>query len=49
MISPATQRFMAERMGASIRSHKVDHTPMYTAPEVVVDIILEAAESASAK
>ncbi len=43
MISPETQRFMAGRMGATIRSHSVDHTPMYTAPKLVVDVILEAA------
>jgi hypothetical protein len=43
MISPETQRFMAARMGADIRAHNVDHTPMYTAPELVVDVILEAA------
>jgi pimeloyl-ACP methyl ester carboxylesterase len=43
MINPETQRFMAGRMGAAIRSYRVDHTPMYTAPELVVDVILEAA------
>jgi pimeloyl-ACP methyl ester carboxylesterase len=43
MINPETQRFMATRMDATIRAHHVDHTPMYTAPEVVVDVILEAA------
>lgn len=43
MINPETQRFMASRMKATTRSHSVDHTPMYTAPEVVVDVILEAA------
>ena len=43
MIIPETQRFMATRMDATIRSHRVDHTPMYTAPELVVDVILEAA------
>jgi pimeloyl-ACP methyl ester carboxylesterase len=48
MILPATQRFMAERMEANIRSHKVDHTPMHTTPEPVVDIILEAAQSTPA-
>ena len=37
MINPETQRFMAGRMGATIRSHNVDHTPMHTAPELVVD------------
>ena len=44
MINPETQRFMAGRMGADIRSHNVDHTPMYTAPGLVVDVILEAAQ-----
>ena len=43
MIAPDTQRFMAERMGAKIRAHDVDHSPMYTAPRAVVDVILEAA------
>jgi pimeloyl-ACP methyl ester carboxylesterase len=43
MITPETQRFMAGRMSANVRSHNVDHTPMYTAPELVVDLILEAA------
>src|ERR1700691_6056247 len=43
MIAPETQRYMAERMGAKIRAHNVDHTPMHTAPDVVVGVILEAA------
>jgi pimeloyl-ACP methyl ester carboxylesterase len=43
MIAPETQRYMAERMGAKIRAHHVDHTPMHTAPDVVVCVILEAA------
>jgi pimeloyl-ACP methyl ester carboxylesterase len=43
MINPATQRFMAGRMGATVRSHRVDHTPMYSQPGVVVDVIFEAA------
>jgi pimeloyl-ACP methyl ester carboxylesterase len=42
MINPETQHFMAERMGAKIRSHAVDHTPLVTAPKPVVDVILEA-------
>ena len=42
MILPEAQRFMAERMGAAIRSHNVDHTPMHTAPDLVVDVILAA-------
>jgi pimeloyl-ACP methyl ester carboxylesterase len=42
MISPKTQRFMAERMGATIRTEKVDHTPMVTAPDLVTEILLDA-------
>jgi pimeloyl-ACP methyl ester carboxylesterase len=42
MINPETQHFMAGRMGAKSRSHAVDHTPLITAPQQVVDIILEA-------
>jgi pimeloyl-ACP methyl ester carboxylesterase len=42
MINPKTQHFMAERMGATSRAFAVDHTPLLTAPEKVVDIILEA-------
>lgn len=42
MISPETQRYMANRMNANIRSHQVDHSPMLTAPDLVVEVILEA-------
>lgn len=42
MINPNTQRFMAERMKATTRSCTVDHTPLLSAPQKVVDIILEA-------
>jgi len=42
MIASETQRFMAERMKAQVRSHAVDHTPIVTAPAVVVDIVREA-------
>jgi pimeloyl-ACP methyl ester carboxylesterase len=42
MISPDTQRFMAERMGATVRSYEVDHSPMLTQPDLVVDVILDA-------
>jgi len=45
MINPKTQHFMAERMAAKVRVHPVDHTPLLTAPEVVVDIICEAARA----
>jgi pimeloyl-ACP methyl ester carboxylesterase len=42
MIVPDTQRFMAERMHARVRSRLVDHTPIVTAPGLVVDIIRQA-------
>ena len=45
MVVPATQRFMAERMKATIESHAVDHTPIVTAPGPVVDIIRDAIHS----
>jgi pimeloyl-ACP methyl ester carboxylesterase len=45
MINPKTQRFMAERMKATVKSFAVDHTPLLTAPDKVVDIILEAAKA----
>ena len=42
MIAADTQRFMAERMHAGVRSHPVDHAPIVTAPGLVVNIIREA-------
>jgi len=48
MINPKTQRFMAERMKATVRSFAVDHTPLLTAPDKVSGIILEAAEASPA-
>jgi pimeloyl-ACP methyl ester carboxylesterase len=45
MINPKTQHFMAERMKATVHSFAVDHTPLLTAPEKVVDVIVEAAQS----
>jgi len=48
MIVRATQQFMAERMLAQVRSHPVDHTPMVTAPQVVIDIVREAIASIGA-
>lgn len=47
MINPATQRFLAERMGAKVRTQRVDHTPIATAPDLVTDIILDAVASIS--
>jgi pimeloyl-ACP methyl ester carboxylesterase len=45
MINPKTQRFMAGRMGAKVRSSGVDHSPMYSAPDRVIDLISEAASA----
>jgi pimeloyl-ACP methyl ester carboxylesterase len=42
MINPTTQHFMAERMGARIRSEKVDHTPLVSAPGLVIETIVAA-------
>lgn len=42
MIHPRAQRFMAERIGARIRYERVDHTPLVTASNVVVEVILDA-------
>jgi pimeloyl-ACP methyl ester carboxylesterase len=44
MIPAENQRFMAERMGASVRTHSVDHTPLVTAPDLVTDLLLEVVE-----
>jgi pimeloyl-ACP methyl ester carboxylesterase len=45
MINPKTQHFMAERMNATTQSLNVDHHPLLTAPEKVIEIILEAAQT----
>jgi pimeloyl-ACP methyl ester carboxylesterase len=42
MIVEHDQRFMAERMRARTRPHAVDHTPIVTAPAVVLDVLREA-------
>jgi pimeloyl-ACP methyl ester carboxylesterase len=43
MINPKTQHFMADRMRAKVHSYPVDHSPMYTEPSLVINMILEAA------
>ena len=45
MINPVAQLFLAERIGAQVRSEAVDHTPLVTAPDLVVDMILQAAKA----
>jgi len=42
MIVDDNQRFMADRMKARVRSHPVDHMPMVTGPQTVIDLIREA-------
>jgi len=44
MINPKTQHFMANRMRAQTRPFAVDHTPLLTAPEKVVEVIIAAAQ-----
>jgi pimeloyl-ACP methyl ester carboxylesterase len=48
MIIAENQRFMAGRMNARVHTHSVDHTPLVTAPSLVLDIINEAIESVTA-
>jgi pimeloyl-ACP methyl ester carboxylesterase len=49
MIVQANQRFMAERMQARVRAHAVDHTPIVTAPAVVLGVLREAIAAVGAK
>jgi hypothetical protein len=48
MVNPKAQHFMASRMGATTRAFAVDHTPLLSAPQKVVDIILEAKQAVPA-
>jgi pimeloyl-ACP methyl ester carboxylesterase len=49
MIPAETQRFMAQRMQARVQSHPVDHTPLVTAPDLVVEVIREAIRETAAR
>ena len=44
MINPKTQHFMANRMQAHTQAFAVDHTPLLTAPEKVMRVIIAAAQ-----
>lgn len=46
MIPAKTQHFLSGRMGATVRAHAVDHSPMLTAPGTVVEVLLEAIRTA---
>ena len=49
MIVEDNQRFMAARMGARVRSHAVDHAPIVTAPDVVLEVLGEAIAAVAAE
>lgn len=44
MILRDNQQHMAGRMGATVQSYPVDHSPMLTASDLVVQMILDAAD-----
>ena len=44
-IPPATQRFMANRAGATIAEVRSSHVPMVSRPSAVTDLILDAARA----
>jgi len=46
-IPPTTQRFMAERAGATIAEVRASHVPMNSRPSAVTELILDAAKSVS--
>ena len=45
MINSEMQDFIARRMKATIRRLDVDHTPIATAPDRVVELLLEVGKS----
>jgi pimeloyl-ACP methyl ester carboxylesterase len=47
LILRETQQFMADRMKARVRSYPTDHLPIVTAPDAVVDIILDAVHTSA--
>lgn len=47
MIPAKTQHFEARRMSATVRAQSVDHSPMLTSPQTVVEVIREAVGSIS--
>jgi pimeloyl-ACP methyl ester carboxylesterase len=49
MILAEKQRFMAERMGATVREYDVDHMPLLTAPDVVAAMLIQVTEKVRAE
>jgi len=48
MINPEMQDFMAQRIKATLRRLDVDHTPIATPPDRVVELLLEVGQSVAA-
>lgn len=48
VLSPKTQRMLADRIGATVRETPTSHLPFFAKPQAVIDIILEAAAEAAA-
>jgi pimeloyl-ACP methyl ester carboxylesterase len=48
MIAAETQHFMAARMHARVRTLSADHTPLVTAPDAVVGMIMDAVRGSAA-
>ena len=42
VLTPATQRLLARRIGATVREVSASHLPFLSQPQAVIDIILEA-------
>jgi hypothetical protein len=49
MIPPQAEEFMAKRMGATVRTVAASHAAMVSHPKEVVEMIVQAAESAATK
>jgi pimeloyl-ACP methyl ester carboxylesterase len=46
-IPPATERFMAQRAGSTVQEVQSSHVPMISRPDVVTDLIVDAARATS--
>jgi pimeloyl-ACP methyl ester carboxylesterase len=47
-VQPELQRFLAKRMGATVREVESSHVPMLSQPNIVLDVIRAAAKSVKA-
>ena len=46
-IPPATERFMAQRAGSTVREVRSSHVAMISRPDDVTDLIVDAAQATS--